>query len=127
MSEVKGSIRLAVVGWLTIPIVGILVIATRGAEEIGVSGVTRIIAIVMAVWLWKRASRASLITSLVLGSLLGLQHLGYAPASLSDTQFEATTVAIDAVALVGSTLIIIGTIGGLLDRRRARAGATVGA
>lgn len=110
-------IWLVTIGWLTVPVFGIAVVATRGGEEVGYVLVTSAIAIAMGVWVWRRGSRVALVTSLLVGSLLLLQQLGYTVAAATSTPVDTTEFLQGVFGLAGASLIVVGAVGGLLARR----------
>ncbi len=119
MSE--GSVRLVLVGWFGAVIVAAGMALVRGRAEYAPAAVFAAIAVAMAVWVWRRRSRASAITSLVLGVLWTVQFGAYAAAGLVDEGFEADVFAVDVLAVVAGVLLLIGSWRGILEFRRDRA------
>jgi hypothetical protein len=113
---------LILLGWVGALIVAAGMALVRGESEYAPAAVFAAIAVAMAVWVWRRRSRASAITSLVLGVLWTLQFGAYAAAGLVDEGFEADVFAVDVLAVVGGVLLVIGAWRGILEFRRDRSG-----
>jgi hypothetical protein len=103
------SVRLTLSGWAGLVVFGALVAATQGLRELPFAAVTIVVALVLATWLWKRRSRAALVTTLMLGGLQLLEQTGYLVA----------TTLVDLFGLVASAAVVAGAGAGLVGRRRA--------
>ena len=118
-----GSRRMIVLGWIGALVVAVAMAVVRGSGEYGPAAVFAAVAVGMALWVWRRQSRASAVTSLVLGVLWTLQFAAYAAAGLVEDEFEADVFAIDAFAVVVGLLIFAGAGRAILDARRDRTAA----
>lgn len=118
VSDVSGPIRLVLVGWLSVLLFAVAVVVARGVEELGAMAVFAAVAIAMGWWVWTRRSRASLITSLVLGVLHAVEQVAYSVAAATSDPFEPAIFVIDVVAFVGAVLIVAGAGAAIVRRRR---------
>lgn len=118
VSDVGGPLRLVLVGWLSVLLFAIAVVVARGVGELGAMAVFAAVAIAMGSWVWRRRSRASLITSLVLGVLHAVEQVAYSVAEATSDPFDPAIFVIDVVAFVGAVLIVAGAAAALVRRRR---------
>ena len=109
------------VGWGVVVLVAILMLILRGSAEAGPAVVFAVVALGVGTWLWRRRSRAALITSLVLGILWLLQFVAYAVADLVDEDFDVALFLVDLVAVAGGVAIVSGAVAAL---RRAKTRAS---
>jgi hypothetical protein len=116
-----GATRLALIGWGVVVLVAILMLVLRGSAEAGPAIVFAVVALAVGAWLWFRNTRASWVTSLVLGVLWLLQFAAYAIADLVDDEFDVALFLVDLVAVAGGIAIVAGAIHALRERRRAAA------
>ena len=120
MPSLTVSIRTLVVGWMIVPLFGVAVLVSKGADEAPYVVVSSAIAIVLASWAWTRQSRAALIASLVVGSLLLLQQIGYVVAGATSPPVDAAVFVQDLFGLGGALLVVVGSTSGLVSLRAAR-------
>jgi hypothetical protein len=113
------SVRLTLSGWAGLVVFGALVAATQGLRELPFAAVTIVVALVLATWLWKRRSRAALVTTLMLGGLQLLEQTGYLVADLTGSGGDIATTLVDLFGLVASAAVVAGAGAGLVGRRRA--------
>lgn len=115
-----GSIRLTMAGLFGMAVFGVVVAATQDSIEWLFVAVTVGVALVLATWLWKRRSRAALVTTLVLGGLQFLEQVAYSVADLSNTgaAVHSPTLA-DLFGALVSGAVVAGAASGLWQRRRA--------
>ena len=118
MSEISKTVRLTLIGWATVLAFAAAVLISRGSDELGPAIVYGALAVGMGFWVWKRQSRAALVTSIAIGALHLLQQVGYSLAGAADDPFEAATFVIDVLAVPGAALIVAGAAGTLIQRRR---------
>ena len=111
---------LVVVGWGMVVLVAVLMLAFRGAEELGSAIAFAVIALGMGGWAWLRWGRAAMIASLALGALWMLQFAAYTVADILGDEVEAEILATDVIAVVAGALIVSGASRGLLRRARTR-------
>lgn len=119
MSE--GSFRLIVIGWLSVIATAIAMAVVRGEGEYAPAAVFGAVGVAMTVWVWRRRSKASAITSLILGLLWTVQFTAYAAAGLLKEEFEADVFAIDAFSMVGGIVLVVGAARAIVEARRHRA------
>lgn len=120
MPSLTASIRTLVVGWMIVPLFGVAVLISKGADEAPYVVGTSVIAIGLALWAWTRQCRAALFTSLAVGFLLVLQQLGYVVAGATSSPVDTTVLIQDLVGLGGGALVVVGSVGGLVNLRGAR-------
>lgn len=109
---------LVLAGWGVVVLVAILMLLLRGREEAGPAVVFALIAFAVGAWVRLRESRAAMIASLVLGVLWLLQFAAYTVADAMDDDTSIGIFVTDVVAVVGGTLLVVGAIQALLERRR---------
>jgi hypothetical protein len=114
---------LILLGWIGALVVAAGMALVRGEAEYGPAAVFGAVAVGMGVWVWRRRSRASAITSLVLGAVWTLQFGAYAAAGLVDEGFEPDVFAVDVLAVVAGILLLVGAWRAILETRRDRTGA----
>jgi hypothetical protein len=110
--------RLVLVGWSVVVLVAVLMLIVRGREEAGPAVVFAVVALAVGAWVWRRGSRASIITSLVLGLLWLLQFAAYTVADATDDDVEAGVFVTDVIAVGGGIVLVVGAIQALIQRRR---------
>jgi hypothetical protein len=115
-----GTTRLLVMGWLSVIVVAIAMAIVRGQGEYGPAAVFGAVGVGMALWVWRRRSRASAVVSLVLGVLWTVQFAAYAAASVVADEFEPDVFAIDAFAVVGGIVLLTGAARAVMEARRDR-------
>jgi hypothetical protein len=110
--------RLMQAGWVTGFVVSILVYVARPNEELRSAVVFGAITAAMAVWVSLRASRASAVTSLVLGVLWTVMFSAYVVAAFTAQVPHATLIVVtDGIAVGGGGLILWGAASALRQRR----------
>ena len=109
---------LVLAGWGVVVLVAILMLILRGREEAGPALVFALIAIAVGAWVWRRDSRAAMITTLVLGVLWLVQFVAYTVADMMDDDADAAIFVTDVVAVIGGVLLVVGAIQALVQRRR---------
>ena len=109
---------LVLAGWGVVVLVAILMLILLGREEAGPALVFALIAIAVGAWVWRRDSRAAMITTLVLGVLWLVQFVAYTVADMMDDDADAAIFVTDVVAVIGGVLLVVGAIQALVQRRR---------
>jgi hypothetical protein len=112
--------RLLQAGWATGFVVSVLVYVARPNEELRSAVVLGAITAAMAAWVSLRASRASAITSLVLGVLWTVMFSAYVVAAFTAEVPHATLIVVTDVIAVGAGVLILWGAIGTLRRRRDR-------
>jgi hypothetical protein len=110
--------RLVLAGWAIVVLVAILMLVFRGREEAGPAVVFAVLAIAAGAWVWRRGTRAAIITSLVLGLLWLVQFAAYTVADAMDDDADAAIFITDVIAVIGGVLIVVGAMQALSERRR---------
>jgi thiol:disulfide interchange protein len=110
-------------GWAIVVLVAILMLVLRGREEAGPAVVFSVVALAVAAWLWRRGTRAAIITSLALGLLWLVQFAAYTVADAMDDDADAGIFITDVIAVIGGVLIVVGAMQALSERRRQHVAA----
>jgi hypothetical protein len=115
---VSTASRLLQAGWATGLVVSVLVYVARPNEELRSALVLGAITAAMAAWVSLRGSRASAITSLVLGVLWTVMFSAYVVAAFTAEVPHAMLIVVtDVIAVGGGVLIVWGAMGTLRQRR----------
>jgi hypothetical protein len=116
-------LRIVLIGWAAIlPFAALLVIA-RGKHDVGVGLAFGVMACAMAAWVFLRASKAALVTSLVLGVLHTVEQMVYLGGDFTRDPHRPLVTVSDLVGLTAGVLIIVGSALGLAARRHTSATA----
>lgn len=110
--------RLVLGGWGLSVLVAILVLVVNGLREIGFSLILAVVAGAMGAWVWRRPTRAALMTSLALGLLLLLMFGAYTVADATSGEFESQRFFTDLIGTLGGTAIVAGAVRMLIEQRR---------
>jgi hypothetical protein len=114
-------LRIAMIGWGLFAGFWLLVLASRGADELAATLVFVAVAVLMLGWLWRRPGRAALITSLVLGLLHTVEQGAYLIADITAKPFKLGLSGGDFLGLVAGIVIVGGSAAAL---RSGASGAT---
>lgn len=112
--------RLVLGGWGLAILVATLVVVVNGLREVGFSLILAVLAAAMGAWVWRRATRAALVTSLALGLLLLLMFGAYTVADATADEFESQRIFTDMIGAIGGAAIVAGAVQVLVEQRRAR-------
>jgi hypothetical protein len=115
MSTFDRYLRLSILGWAVTAVFGIIMIFA--ADELGAGLVFAGIAAGMGTWVIRRASRPSLVVSLVLGLLHSLEQAGYCVADVGSG--SVGTLFWDLIGLAGGLCVVVGSLVALRSRARA--------
>jgi hypothetical protein len=124
MEQVDRSLRLIIGGWAVFVLMAALVIVVRGRDHVANMLVFVVIAVAMAAWVALRRSRASVVTSLVLGGLHTLQQTAYVLAGITDHDADAAEIGVDVVGLLSGLVLVVGAVRALTAWRRQPVDAT---
>lgn len=111
------AVGTVLLGWAAFLVMAVLVVVVRGSDHLANMVVFGAIAIAVAAWVAMRLSRASLLTSLVLGLLHTVTEGSYLVAGATATEADAGIIAVDAVGLASGMLIVVGSVLALRRRR----------
>jgi hypothetical protein len=118
VNAVSTASRLLQAGWATGFVVSVLVYVARPNEELRSALVLGAITAAMAAWVSLRRSRASAITSLVLGVLWTVMFSAYVVAAVTAEVPHATLIVVtDVIAVGGGVLIVWGAMSTLRQHR----------
>ncbi len=109
--------RLVLAGWGLTVLVAVLIVVVD-PRQVGFALILALLAGAMGAWVWRRATRAALITSLVLGLLLLVSFGAYTVAGATGDEFESQVVITDLVGLIGGLAIVLGAVQALVEQRR---------
>jgi hypothetical protein len=114
METSKRGIQVAVIGWAgVVAFAGLVALAGEPAS----AAVFAIVAIAIALWLWRSGGRAALWVSLVVGALFALEQAAYSAADLGGGGVLA--FAGDVFGLAAGIAIVGGSVVALVQSRRA--------
>jgi uncharacterized membrane protein len=115
--------RLVLAGWgLTVLVAVLILVVDPG--QLGFALILALLAVAMAAWVWRRATRAALISSLVLGLLLLLSFGAYTIAGATEDEFDSQILVTDIIGLIGGLAIVAGAVQALVEQRRQRQART---
>jgi hypothetical protein len=118
VNVVSTASRLLQAGWATGFVVSVLVYVARPNEELRSALVLGAITATMAAWVSLRGSRASAITSLVLGVLWTVMFSAYVVAAFTAEVPHAILIVVTDVIAVGAGILIVwGAMGTLRQHR----------
>jgi len=123
MTSFDQAVRVVVAGWAVFLLMTVLVVAERGGDHLANMAVFAAIGAAMLAWVALRHSRASLVTSLVLGVLHTVEQIAYLVAGATADHPDGVQVAVDGVGLVSGLLLVAGS-GAALSRLRKSPAAT---
>lgn len=112
--------RLVLAGWGLTVLVALLIVVVEGLRQVGFALVLGLLAAGMGAWVWRRATRAAMITSLVLGLLLLLSFGAYTVVGATGDEFDSQVFVTDMVGMIGGLAIVAGAVQVLIEQRRAR-------
>jgi uncharacterized membrane protein len=110
--------RLVLAGWGLAVLVAVLTVVVDGFRQVGFALVLVLFAAAMATWTWRRATRAAMIASLVLGALLLLSFGGYVVAAATGDDFDSQVFFTDLLGTMAGVAIVAGAIQTLIEKRR---------
>src|SRR5687768_1569756 len=118
MERLDRNLRLVIGGWAVFVLMAALVIVVRGRDHVGNMTAFVVIAVAMTAWVALRRSRASVVTSLVLGGLHTMQQAAYVLAGLTGDDVDRAEVAVDVVGLISGLLLVVGATRAVTAFRR---------
>ena len=116
--------RLVLFGWgLTILLAAVIVVV-NGLTDLGFALTLAFIAAAMAAWVWRRATRAASITSLVLGLLLLLLFGEHTLSDATGGDFEAHLFFLDMIGVIAGIAVVVGSVQVFVQQRQRRQART---
>lgn len=111
--------RLVFAGWGLTVLVGVLIVVVD-PRQVGFALILALVAGAMGAWVWRRPSRAALVSSLVLGLLLLLSFGAYTGVGAAGDEVESKVLVTDLMGTIGGLAIVAGAVQALLEQRRQR-------
>jgi hypothetical protein len=113
---VSTPVRLVLLGWAGVLLFALMIVVAKGTADLGGAGLFGAVAVAMASWVWRRPSKAALVTTLAIAVLFTVEQVAYL---VSDGHDTAETVG-DAIGLVAGALLLAGATRALADGRASR-------